>query len=226
MDASGALQPALGGRRVEAVEAASAVAPDLPAVVPGLESERLFEKGVAGVGVAGVGAGAVEAPQRHLRWNLGVLGDQRVVIGAADAKLVAETLRIGKAQSVSLSLGLDALSAQPLGPEVERLRRRDPPGDRVDHPVAGAAWRGAGVLEEGQVGTGVALLVGEEEVVDGRIVLVDRLLHQPQAQHAGIEVDVLLGFAGDRSDVVDALELHACILPYLSAVLSASPRSG
>ena len=37
---------------------------------------------------------------------------------------------------------------------------------------------------------GAALLVGVEEVVDGRVVLVDRLLDQAQTEHAGVEVDV------------------------------------
>ena len=31
---------------------------------------------------------------------------------------------------------------------------------------------------------------------------------QPQAQHVGVEADVGRGVAGDRGDVVDALELH------------------
>ncbi len=48
----------------------------------------------------------------------------------------------------------------------------------------------AGVLEERDVGAGGALLVGVEQVVDARVVLVDRLLDQPQTQHARVEVDV------------------------------------
>ena len=75
-------------------------------------------------------------------------------------------------------------------------------------PGPGPPRRRAGVLEEGEVGAGVAALVGEEEVVDGRVVLVDRFLDQPQAQHPGVEVDVALRVLGDRGDVVNALELH------------------
>ena len=78
----------------------------------------------------------------------------------------------------------------------------------MDHPVAGATGRGARVLEEGQVHPGRAVLVAVEEVVDGRVVLVDRALDHPQAEQARVELDVPGGVAGDRSDVVDALEPH------------------
>jgi len=63
----------------------------------------------------------------------------------------------------------------------------------------------AGKLEEGQVRPGAALLVREEKVIDGRVVLVDRLLHKPQAEHAHVEVDILLGVGGDRRNVVNSL---------------------
>ena len=44
--------------------------------------------------------------------------------------------------------------------------------------------RGAGVLEERQVVARRALFVAVEEVVDGRVVLVDGLLHEPHAHDA------------------------------------------
>ena len=90
--------------------------------------------------------------------------------------------------------------------------RADPPDDRVHHPGARLAARRAGVLEERDVRAGAAALVGVEEVVDGRIVLVDGLLHQPQTQHPGVEVDVPGRVAGDQRDVVDPFELHRCIV--------------
>ena len=46
-------------------------------------------------------------------------------------------------------------------------------------------------------------------MVDGRVVLVDGLLHEAQAEHARVEVDVAGGVAGDGRDVVDPLEPHA-----------------
>ena len=78
----------------------------------------------------------------------------------------------------------------------------------MHHPVAGAPGRRAGVLEEGDVGAGAAALVGVEEVVDGRVVLVHGLLDEPQPERAGVELDVRRRVAGDARDVVDALELH------------------
>jgi hypothetical protein len=75
----------------------------------------------------------------------------------------------------------------------------------VDHPGAGAAGRRAGELEERDVGAGAALLVGVEQVVDRRLVLVDRLLDQPQAQHPRVEVDIARRVAGDCRYVMDAL---------------------
>ena len=75
----------------------------------------------------------------------------------------------------------------------------------MNHARAGPSPRRPRILEEGQVGAGVAALVGEEEVVDGGAVLVDRFLHQPQAQHAGVEIDVPLSVLGDRGYVVNAL---------------------
>ena len=98
----------------------------------------------------------------------------------------------------------DVVGAEPARPKVERLRHADPPDDPVHHPRAGRPDRRAGVLEEGQVGAGIALLIGEEEVVDGGAVLVDGFLHQAQPHHARVEVDVALGVLGDRGDVVDA----------------------
>ena len=94
-------------------------------------------------------------------------------------------------------------------PEGERVLAGHAPHHPVDHAVARAAGGGSGVLEEGQVETGVGMLVAIEEVVDGGVVLVDRLLDQAQSQHTDVEIDVSLGVAGDRRDVVDAVELHS-----------------
>ena len=85
----------------------------------------------------------------------------------------------------------------------------------MHHAGAGPALGCAGVLEEGDVGAGAPLLVGVEQVVDGRVVLIDRLLHEPEPEHAGVEVDVRRGVAGDAGHVVDAVESHdTCVLKY------------
>jgi hypothetical protein len=78
----------------------------------------------------------------------------------------------------------------------------------MHHAGAGAAGDRVRVLEEGEVGAGAGVLVAVEEVVDARIVLVDGLGGQPQAQHARVEIDVAARVSGDRADVVDAFELH------------------
>ena len=72
-------------------------------------------------------------------------------------------------------------------------RRAHPPEDAVDHARARAPGSGARVLEEGQVHPRRAVLVAVEEVVHGRVVLVDRALDHPQAEQAGVELDVPRG---------------------------------
>jgi len=126
-------------------------------------------------------------------------------------QLAERPRRSGKVEApvaVDLALVRDALGVQSLGPEGERLLRGHARDDPVHHPGARAARDGVGVLEEGQLGAGTPLLVGVEEVVDAGIVLVDRLGHQAQAEDARVEVDVERRVAGDRGDVVDALEPH------------------
>ena len=56
------------------------------------------------------------------------------------------------------------------------------------------------IFKKGQVGAGRARLVGIEEVVDGGIVLVDRLGHQAEAQHTGVEGQVSGGIGGDAGN--------------------------
>ena len=77
----------------------------------------------------------------------------------------------------------------------------------MDHACPGSPAARAGVLEEGKVGAGAALLVRVEKVVDGRVVLVHGLLDQAQAHHTHVELEVFGRVPGDRADVVDAVEL-------------------
>ena len=48
--------------------------------------------------------------------------------------------------------------------------------------------------------------VGVEQMIRAGIVLVDALLDQPHAEHAGIEVEVLLRRPGDRRDVMKTVD--------------------
>src|SRR3982074_2936759 len=82
-----------------------------------------------------------------------------------------------------------------------------------------------GVLEERQVETRAALVVAIEKVIDGRIVLVDGLLDRSEAQDPGVKVDVRLGIAGDRADVVDAFEFHLSLYTPIGAVTIPVSRS-
>jgi hypothetical protein len=147
----------------------------------------------------------VEALQRQLRRDLRAVGDERRVLDADHGQLVVEALGVGEVQALALAPRGDVIGGQPRLPEVERVGRGDSPDDPVDHPRTGPAGRRARVLEEGEVGARVTVLVGEEQVVDGRVVLVDRFLDQPQPQHAGVEIDVALGVLGDRGDVVNSV---------------------
>jgi hypothetical protein len=147
-----------------------------------------------------------------------MIGDQRGVVDVGDPQLVLEALEVGEAQALGLAPRFVPSVPEALLPEVERLGRGDAPADAVDHSRARPAAGRSGELEERQVRAGIALLVGVEEVVDGGLVLVDRLLHEAQTHQAGVEVDVALRLRGDRRDVVDSFELHRCLSFRLEAL--------
>ena len=119
-----------------------------------------------------------------------------------------EALGIRKQERAVAALGRDALGAEALLPEGERVLRGDAPGDAVDHAGARGAAPRAGIFEEGDVGARIAPLVAVEEVVDGRVILVDALLDEPEPEDAHVEVDIAGRIPRDRRDVMDALELH------------------
>ena len=147
----------------------------------------------------------MEALERVLGRDLGVLGDQGLIAHVRHEQLVAEALGIAEQQARAQALDLDLVIGQAPGPEVERVLACHAPHDAVDHSVARAPGHRAGVLEEREVEPRMGVLVAVEEVVDGRIVLVDRLLDQAQAEHADVEVHVALGVAGDGRDVMYAV---------------------
>jgi hypothetical protein len=88
-------------------------------------------------------------------------------------------------------------------PEIESLVGSDAEIDAVNHPVTGPAAGDPRVLEERDVRPGAALLVCIEEVIDGRVILVDGLLHHAQPEHPDVELDIAGRIAGYRGDVVD-----------------------
>ena len=89
----------------------------------------------------------------------------------------------------------------------------DAPDNRVHHARTRRPAPSARVLEESDVGTDAPHLVRVEEVVDGRVILVDRFLDEAEPERADVEVDVLRRVRGDAGDVVDAFELHVRRLP-------------
>ena len=126
-------------------------------------------------------------PGRGYAWVIGL--DQRQV----------QAVRVGEWQNLlpEAHFGCPCRHArgrQPVGPigqaaagNGERHFRR--------HAHALAPRRHLRPGEESQVGAGVALGVGIEEVVGAGIVLVDTFLHQAQAQARRVKVEVLLGGA-------------------------------
>ena len=135
-------------------------------------------------------------------------GDERLVGRVRDGELEAETLGVVEPETPLLSGGGEAVIAEPRRPEVERALRPDAERHQVHHPIPGAAAARARVLEERDIRARTALLVGVEQVVDRRVVLVDRLLHEPQSEHARVEGDVPGRVARDARHVMDSLELH------------------
>src|SRR5438552_4592107 len=115
--------------------------------------------------------------------------DQRRVGGRGGDQLEAETFVIVKSKPAFLANRFDARGRKSPCPEVERLVRADAKSDPVDHPGPRAAAHQTWILEEGEIRAWAAVLVGIEEVVDRRVVLVDRLLHQAHAHEAGVEAE-------------------------------------
>ena len=196
------------GRRVVRVEAAALLAARFPAVTAWLEFERLLEQLTAALGIRRERAHAVEALQRQLGRDLWMLRGQRLVARLDHRELVAHALGVDERQPVVLPR--EDVVVEALLPEVHCVAGRDPPPDGMHHPGAGAALARARVLEEGDVGPRVATLVRVEEVVHGRVILVDGLLDEAEAEQADVELDVSRRVGRDRSHVVDAFELHAC----------------
>ena len=128
----------------------------------------------AALGVAVVGADALEP----------VAGPAPA--GSPDAPRSAAHRRWTTISSCSSPSGSAKISTSPSRPDSTRTsasrcsQKSMASGDATRHttrctiPCAGPAAGGAGVLEEGDVGAGVSVLVGVEQVVDGGIVLVDR----------------------------------------------------
>ena len=208
VDGAGAGDAGFLRRLVVRVPGAALRAADLPhGIAVRVERERLLEKLSARARIR-VRAHAVEALQGKLARYLRMSGDERLVVCLDDRELQCKSLRIGEAEVAFVALELDPLSGQTVVPELDRVLGGDAEDDPVHHPAAGSALGGVRVLEEREIAAGAALLVGVEEVVDGRVVLVDGLLDEAETEDAGVEVDVARRVRSDAGDVVDTLEAH------------------
>ena len=115
-----------------------------------------------------------------------MVGDERRVRHLGDDELEVEALRVAEAKTAP---------RRAASPGTGSARSRAPPRSRRARQSGGPSPRRGGhaaprVLEERDVRAGRALLVRVEEVVHGRVVLVDRLLHEPQPERARVELDV------------------------------------
>ncbi len=146
----------------------------------------------------------IEALQCMLGWNLRVLRGERRIRDRRDDELVTQPLRILEREPAAVARR--ARRGESCLPEVERRLGADAPLDGVNHPGACTTALNTRVLEERDVASRCSVLVRVEEVVDGRVVLIDRLLHHPQAENARVEVDVARRIARDAGHVMDAVE--------------------
>ncbi len=63
-------------------------------------------------------------------------------------------------------------------------------------------------IEEGEIGAGIGLSVGVEQMIGADVVLVDGLLDQPHAEQAGIKGQIFARFCRNRGQMVNPRQLH------------------
>src|SRR5713226_7261112 len=162
--------------------------PTFPASLPrhvsdSREPQRALEQLAARFGIGGVRAHLFESLDRVLGRYLGMRRRQWGVSRLHHTKLQPKTLRVGEQKR---SVRPHAIAQASL-PEVERVLGADTKDDPVNHAPPRSARTGPRILEEGQVQARAAVVVAVEKVVNGRVVLVDSLLDQPQSQRTGVE---------------------------------------
>src|SRR5205085_156701 len=89
---------------------------------------------------------------------------------------------------------------RPIPQRIGRNGERDLAGESCS--VASARHPRPG--KEREVGAGMGIAIGEEEVVRIGRILIDAFLDEPHAEHPDVEVEVFLGVAGDTGDVMDS----------------------
>ena len=122
----------------------------------------------------------------------------------------AQPVRIDERQRALAEARLDRVDARAVllearAPELEAVRRHFEP-DLDRKPVADPRRRHLRPGKERQIRAGMSFGVRIEEVVGARVVLIDALLDQPHAEHAAVEVEILLRRPGDGGDVVESVD--------------------
>jgi hypothetical protein len=107
--------------------------------------------------------------------------------------------------------GMAAGLLQPIPPVAEAFFAGDAQSGARD-AVAAAPLRGSRKIEEGEVGAGIGLAVGVEQMVGADIVLVDSLLDQPHPEQTGVECQIVAGPCRNRGQVMNPRQLHRIIL--------------
>src|SRR6266480_3085251 len=131
---------------------------------------------------------------------------ERLVLRRAGDQLETETLGVLEAETLAFDRGFQTGRLKPPRPELEGFFGTDAKSNPVDHSRARTSAHQAWIFEERQVRTGAAIFIRVKEVVDRGVVLVDRLLDEPQAHDPGIELEVLRRVGGDGADVVDTVQ--------------------
>src|SRR5947209_4896680 len=84
-------------------------------------------------------------------------------------------------------------------------------GESGGYDLSGAARSApsTGPRKKRENSSGRANMISEIKVVSTGIIEVNRAFHQSETQKFRIKVEVRLGIAGYRSDVMDTVQLHA-----------------
>src|SRR5665811_1391225 len=135
--------------------------------------------------------------------------DWRVVAVAHQGEALALTIaerQHAPTEAILHIVMIDVERVESRFPEAQAVIRRHSEGDLVDLPAAGMVAPRTRDIEKRQVGAGISNAVGEKEVVDGDVILVDGFLDDAHAERLRVEIDGALGIGGDGADVMNSGE--------------------
>ena len=190
------------------------VAPGRAVLADGPETERIGKDLLGRVAGLGPDRHRMDAAYGLFRRHPGRAGPAGARLGGRITdQFQHQSVRIGKGQDLlgaagherpaGGSLVLHAVADEPFDPEADRLGQDR---ERRDRDLSGsvAPGPGAGPGKEREEAAGSAGLVAEVEVIGLGVVEVHGALDQPEAEHAGVEVEIALGIPRDGGDMVKA----------------------